>query len=155
MHEMDTEVGPHLAPSLFVFDLQLIFRDLCGKETMTGHLVTVAAPDFGQYLKVFEFQNSLHWLPSVTNIPSLLVIRVPAVPFQPRGLLPPIIQWQPHLVRREAPLLPPVPRPNVENWVVGFATRAATAVSPETLPSPRMSATVKWKKPSTWPEEER
>jgi hypothetical protein len=84
MREMDTEVGPRLSPSLFIFNLQLILRDWFVEQTMTGQRVTIAAPDFGQYLKVFERQNNLHWLLSVTNIPSLLALQAPAVPFQNR-----------------------------------------------------------------------
>jgi hypothetical protein len=74
VNEMETEVGPRLVPSLFVFHLQLILRDWFVEQTMTRQRVAVAAPDFGQYLKVFERQNNLHWMPSVTNTPSLLAI---------------------------------------------------------------------------------
>jgi hypothetical protein len=83
MHDMDEEVGPSLAPSLFVLHLQLILRDWFVEQTMTRQRITVAAPDIGQYLKVFERQNNLQWIPSMTDIPSLLALRAPAVSFQP------------------------------------------------------------------------
>jgi hypothetical protein len=76
-HKMNTHHGPRLAPALFVFHLQLIERDWFVESTRTGQRAPVPAPDFCQYLRVFEHQNNLHWLPSVTNVPDLLAL-VPA-----------------------------------------------------------------------------
>jgi hypothetical protein len=76
-HEMNTHHGLCSAPALFVFHLQLIKRDLFVESTRTGQRAPVPAPDFCQYLHVFERQNNLHWLPSVTNVPALLAL-VPA-----------------------------------------------------------------------------
>jgi hypothetical protein len=80
-HEIDTEVGNRLGPSLFVFHLQLILRDWFVDQTRTGQCDLVPAPDFGQYLEGFECQNNLNWLPSVSNIPALFAIR--ATPVRP------------------------------------------------------------------------
>jgi hypothetical protein len=77
-HEMNTHHGPRLAPALFVFHLQLIERDWFVESTKTGQRAPVPAPDFCQYLRVFERQNNLHWLPSVTNVPALLAL-IPAI----------------------------------------------------------------------------
>jgi hypothetical protein len=94
-HEMNTHHGPRLAPALFVFHLQLIERDCFVESTITGQRTPVPAPDFCQYLRVFERHNNLHWLPSVTNVPALLAlipstvthcpVATPRAPAVPRG----------------------------------------------------------------------
>jgi hypothetical protein len=78
-HEIDTEVGSRLGPALFVFHLQLILRDWFVDQTRTGQCDLVPAPDFGQYLKGFERQNNLNWLPSVSNIPAFFALRAAPV----------------------------------------------------------------------------
>jgi hypothetical protein len=65
------------------------------ESTITGQRTPVPAPDFGQYLCVFERQNNLHWLPSVTNVLALLAlvaaiatprpVATPRAPAVPRG----------------------------------------------------------------------
>jgi hypothetical protein len=104
-HEIDTEVGSCMCHSLFVFHLQLILRDWFVEQTRTGQRTTVAAPDFGQYLKVFERQNNLHWLLSLAKIPPLLVFLVAAAALaHPLGPAATPTQEEPHI------------RPNVWNW---------------------------------------
>jgi hypothetical protein len=80
-HEIDTEMGDRLGPSLFVFHLQLILRDWFVDQTRTCQCELVPAPNFGQYLSKFERQNNLNWLPSVSNITALFALR--ATPVQP------------------------------------------------------------------------
>jgi hypothetical protein len=83
VHEIDAELGTKLGPATFVFHLQLIIRDWFVDQTRTGRRDIVPAPDFAQYLKVFERQNNLHWLPSVLNVPCLAALRT--VSATPRG----------------------------------------------------------------------
>jgi hypothetical protein len=92
IHEMDTEVGTRLGPPLFVFHLQLILRDWFVDQMRTGQAAIIPAPDFGYYLKLFDRQNNLSWLPSVTNIPALLALRAAPVraPNAPRRLAAPV-----------------------------------------------------------------
>jgi hypothetical protein len=91
IHEMDTEVGARLGPPLFVFHLQLILRDWFVDQMRTGQAAIVPAPEFGYYLKLFDRQNNLSWLPSVTNIPALFALRATPVraPNAPRRLAAP------------------------------------------------------------------
>jgi hypothetical protein len=74
-HEIATEIGAPLGPALFVFHLQLILQDWFVDQTRTGQSSTIPAPDFGCYLKAFECQNDLNWLPLVSNAPALLALR--------------------------------------------------------------------------------
>jgi hypothetical protein len=53
----------------------LILRDWFVNQTRTGQAAIIPAPDFGYYLKLFDHQNNLSWLPSVTNIPTLFALR--------------------------------------------------------------------------------
>jgi hypothetical protein len=78
-NEIDTEVGTHLGPAMFVFHLQLILRDWFEDHTRTGQTAIIPVPDFGLHLKTFERHNNLNWLPSVSYVPSLLALR-PAAP---------------------------------------------------------------------------
>jgi hypothetical protein len=84
-HEISTHHGPRLAPALFVFHLQLIDRDWFVESTKTGQRAPVPAPDFCQYLCIFERQNNLHWLPSVTNVPALLALAPATIIPRPGG----------------------------------------------------------------------
>jgi hypothetical protein len=59
-----------------VFHLQLILRDWFVDQTHIGQGTVVPAPNFSYYLKAFERQNNIHWLPSVSNVPALLALRV-------------------------------------------------------------------------------
>jgi hypothetical protein len=68
-------VGTHLGPALFVLNSQLIFRDWFLDQIRTGQSVFIPVPDFGYYLKAFERQNNLNWLPLVSNVPALLALR--------------------------------------------------------------------------------
>jgi hypothetical protein len=79
IHEMYTEVGARLGPHLFVFHLQLISRNWFADQTRKGQASIIPAPDFGYYLKLFDRQNNLSWLPSVMNIPTLFTLRVTPV----------------------------------------------------------------------------
>jgi hypothetical protein len=78
-NDIDTEVETRLGPALFVFHLQFILRDWFEDQTRTGQTTIVSAPEFSLYLKVFERQNNLSWLPSVSNIPALLALRAAPV----------------------------------------------------------------------------
>jgi hypothetical protein len=91
IHEMDTEVVERLGPPLFVFHLQLILRDWFVDQMRTDQVAIIPAPDFGYYLKLFDRQNNLSWLPSVTNIPALFALRATPVrtPNAPRRLAAP------------------------------------------------------------------
>jgi hypothetical protein len=84
-------VGARLGPPLFVFHLQLILRDWFVDQMCTGQAAIIPAPDFGYYLKLFDRQNNLSWLPSVTNIPALFALRTTPVraPNAPRRLAAP------------------------------------------------------------------
>jgi hypothetical protein len=73
-HEIDTEVGARLGPALFVCHLQLILCDWFVDQARTSHSAITPAPDFRYYLKTFERQNNLNWIPSVSNIPALLAL---------------------------------------------------------------------------------
>jgi hypothetical protein len=53
-NEINTEVGTHLGPALFVFHLQLILQDWFEDQTRTEQTSTIPAPDFGLHLKTFE-----------------------------------------------------------------------------------------------------
>jgi hypothetical protein len=91
VHEIDVELGTKVGPAVFVFHLQLIIRDWFVDQTRTGRRDLVTAPDFAQYLKVFERQNNLHWLPSILNVPCLAALRtVSATPRAPTVATPPI-----------------------------------------------------------------
>jgi hypothetical protein len=79
IHEIDTEVGARLGPPLFVFHLQLILRDWFVDQMRAGQAAIIPAPYFGYYLKLFDCQNNLSWLPSLTNIPALFALRATPV----------------------------------------------------------------------------
>jgi hypothetical protein len=97
---METEVGARLGPPLFVFHLQLILRDWFLDQTRTGQAANIPAPDFGYFLKLFDRQNNLSWLPSVMNIPALFALRATPV----RALIAPRRAAAPAAVPTAAPV---------------------------------------------------
>jgi hypothetical protein len=93
-NDIDTAMGTQLGPPLFVFHLQLILRDWFVEQTRTCQRFSVPSPDFGQYLKMYERQNNLNWLPSVANIPALQALVAP----EPQASTSPPISQEPHLM---------------------------------------------------------
>jgi hypothetical protein len=88
-HQLDLEYRVRLNPGLFVFHLQLIFRDWFEEQTRTGQQRLVPPPDFAEHIHTFERQNNLRWVPSVSNVPALHALRLQPrtanAPPAPRG----------------------------------------------------------------------
>jgi hypothetical protein len=74
--ELDPAYGCRLGPSLMVFHVQLNIRNWIVCQLDVAETECLSPPDFCQGLHMLEVQNNLMWLPSVTNVPALLALRV-------------------------------------------------------------------------------
>jgi hypothetical protein len=74
--ELDHAYGRRLGPSLMVFHVQLNIRNWIAFQLDVAETECLSPPDFCQGLHMLEVQNNLMWLPTVTNVPSMLAVRV-------------------------------------------------------------------------------
>jgi hypothetical protein len=59
------------------FHVRLAWRNWMAVQLGSGETESINPPDFGAGLTMFEMQNNLMWLPSVTNVPLLLNLSPP------------------------------------------------------------------------------
>jgi hypothetical protein len=141
IHKMDTEVGARLGPTLFVFHLHLILSDWFVDQMRMGQAAIIPALDFGHYLKLFDRQNNLSWLPSVTNTPALFALHSTPVraPNAPRRPAAPATAPPPRLRSpTRATGIDLLQRLSALTWDPASATRVATHASRVTLHSRTM-----------------
>jgi hypothetical protein len=74
--ELDHAYGYHLGPALMVFRVQLNIRTWIVCQLDVAETECLSPPDFCQGLYMLKVQNNLMWLPTVTNVPALLALRV-------------------------------------------------------------------------------
>jgi hypothetical protein len=74
--ELDHAYGRRLGPSLMVFHVQLNIRKRIACQLDVAETECLSPPYFCQGLHMLEVHNNLMWLPTVTNVPALLALRV-------------------------------------------------------------------------------
>jgi hypothetical protein len=83
--ELDHAYGRWLGPALMVFHVQLTLRKWYMQQLDVQERNQIARPEFCQGLRMLKVQNNLMWLPTVKNVPSLLVLRATAQVSAPSG----------------------------------------------------------------------
>jgi hypothetical protein len=74
--ELDHTYGRRLGPALMVFHVQLALHNWYMLQLDVQEHGTIEPPDFCQGLHMLEVQNNLMWIPTVTNVPTLLALCV-------------------------------------------------------------------------------
>jgi hypothetical protein len=74
--DLDHAYGRRLGPSLMVFHVQLNIRNWIECQLDVAETECSSPPDFCQGLHMLEVQNNIMWLPTVTNAPALLALRL-------------------------------------------------------------------------------
>jgi hypothetical protein len=74
--DLDHTYGRRLGPSLMVLHVQLNIQNWIACQLDVAETECLSPPDFCQGLHMLEVQNNLMWLPTVTNVPALLALRV-------------------------------------------------------------------------------
>jgi hypothetical protein len=74
--KLDHAYDRRLGPSLMVFHVQLNIRNWIACQMDVADTECLSPPDFCQGLCMLEVKNNLMWLPTVTNVPALLALRV-------------------------------------------------------------------------------
>jgi hypothetical protein len=74
--ELDHAYGRRLGASLMVSHVRLSIRNWIVCELDVAGTDCLSPPDFCQGLHMLQVQNNLMWLPTVTNVPAFLALRV-------------------------------------------------------------------------------
>jgi hypothetical protein len=104
-NEIDQVYGRILGPSLVTFHVQLAWRNWLVVQLDANETGRLDPPGFTQGLNMLEVQNNLMWLPTVTNIPALSVLRDNARP-RPAAPLPRVLALAPAHGSLDAPAGP-------------------------------------------------
>jgi hypothetical protein len=105
--DLDHVYGRRLCPSLMVYHVQLAIRDWLACQMDVAETECMSPPDFCQGLNLLELQNNLVWLPTTTNAPALLDLRVATQASSPVELDPAALAQEQAIVEPEQP--PPLP----------------------------------------------
>ena len=75
IYDLEAQFGKQLAPTLFVFHVQLLHRSWWEKQWRYNAKRKAKMPNLTLGVDAYKLTNSLSWVPAINNVPALMALR--------------------------------------------------------------------------------